>query len=302
MDSKSIFEKVNKKIFELSPEAIVVLGKDGKVLQANDRLHEWLDYKPEEVVGKPAFALPFFSIESKAKVIKNFAKRMAGKEVPAYELEFIAKDGKKKIGKVEAALVRDEQGKIIADLVMISDVSEQYFATNALRLQKERTRQYLDLVGVVVVVIGLDETIQLINKKGVRLLGYENDIEIIGLNWFDTFIHESIREEIKGHFDEIVKGNLEGRGRIDNPVVTRSGKQRIISWHNSYLKDENGKIVASVSSGGDVTDIRKAEKKLKERTEETEQMNALMVGREVKMIEMKQKIAELEKQLAGGGR
>lgn len=294
MDSKSIFEKVDKKIFELSPEAIVVLGKSGKVLQINNRAYEWLGYKPEELVGKSVFTLPFFSVESKAKVLKNFTRRIAGKEVPAYESEFITKDGKKKIGKIDAALVRDEQGKIIADLVMVSDVSEQYFANNALRLQKERTRQYLDLVGVVVIVIGLDGKVQLINKKGVRLLGYENDTQIVGLNWFDSFIHESIREEMKGHFNEIVKGNLKGRGRIENPVVTHSGKQRIISWHNSYLKDESGEIIASVSSGEDVTDIREAEKELKRRTRETEQMNALMVGREIKMVELKKRVRELE--------
>lgn len=294
MDSKSILKKVNKEIFEISPEAIVVLGKDGKVLQVNNRVYEWLGYKFEELVGKSVFTLPFFSVESKAKVIKNFAKRMAGKEVLAYALEFITKDGKKKVGKIDAVLVRDEQGGIIADLVMVSDVSEQYFANEALRLQKERTQQYLDLAGVIVVAVGLDEKIQLINKRGVRLLGYENDTQVVGLNWFDTFIHESIREEMKGHFNEIVKGNLEGRGRIENPVVTRLGKQRIISWHNSYLKNEGGEIIASVSSGEDVTDIRKAERELKESIEETERMNALMVGRELKMVEMKQKITELE--------
>jgi PAS domain S-box-containing protein len=46
-----------------------------------------------------------------------------------------------------------------------------------------------------------------------------------------------------------------------NPIITNSGKERIISWHNSTLRDD-GKIVGVMSSGEDITDIEIAKKQL----------------------------------------
>jgi two-component system cell cycle sensor histidine kinase/response regulator CckA len=45
----------------------------------------------------------------------------------------------------------------------------------------------------------------------------------------------------------------------ENPVLTSSGEQRIIAWHNIVLTDEAGKIAGALSSGEDVTERKRAE-------------------------------------------
>ena len=56
-------------------------------------------------------------------------------------------------------------------------------------------------------VIDANQRISLINKKGCEILGYEEK-EIIGKNWFDTFIPEGIREELKANFRKLIhRGN-----------------------------------------------------------------------------------------------
>jgi PAS domain S-box-containing protein len=52
-----------------------------------------------------------------------------------------------------------------------------------------RTQDYLDIAGVIIVVIRPDETVELINKKGCELLGYDKE-EIEGKRWFDLFVPE----------------------------------------------------------------------------------------------------------------
>ena len=45
------------------------------------------------------------------------------------------------------------------------------------------------------------------NKKGCEVLGYEED-EILGRNWFDSFIPESIREELRTLFSKMIEGEV----------------------------------------------------------------------------------------------
>ncbi|MBU0662161.1 PAS domain S-box protein, partial [Candidatus Micrarchaeota archaeon] len=83
-----------REIFELSPEAIVAISPNGKIIEVNKRIYDWLGYKPEEIKGLHLLKLPFIPAKSKAIMIKNFGRRMLGKDFPPYELEFKAKGGK----------------------------------------------------------------------------------------------------------------------------------------------------------------------------------------------------------------
>jgi len=67
-------EEKYKKIFELSPEAIVLLDRKGNLLDVNERLYDWLGYKPEEVIGKNLLELPFLPEGGKDRAKKKFSQ------------------------------------------------------------------------------------------------------------------------------------------------------------------------------------------------------------------------------------
>lgn len=81
-------------------------------------------------------------------------------------------------------------------LVSIIDITERKRIEEALRKERDKAQKYLDIAGVMIVVIDADQKVTLVNKKCSEILGYE-DQKIIGKNWFDTFIPERIRNEIK---------------------------------------------------------------------------------------------------------
>lgn len=125
--------------FHLSPEAIVILDKKGSMLDANDRLYDWTGYKPAEVMGKNLLMLPFLTNEGRMNAIKNFTKRMLGKPVEPYILDFIhKKDGSVIHGRVNASVIKDKNGKSLYDLVLISNVTEEM---NLAEQLKERAEQ-----------------------------------------------------------------------------------------------------------------------------------------------------------------
>ena len=53
-----------------------------------------------------------------------------------------------------------------------------------------------------------------------------------------------------------------------NPVVTCSGEERLIAWHNTLLYDDEGNITATLSSGEDITVQQQAQEQLRQHEEQ----------------------------------
>jgi PAS domain S-box-containing protein len=139
-------------------------------------------------------------------------------------------------------------------------------AEQALTRERDRAQTFLDVAGVMLVVIEADQTVSLINRKGCEVLECEEK-EIIGANWFNTFVPERYRERVKGVFARLLAGEIEPMEYFENVVVTRTGQEKIIAWHNTAFRDQAGKIIRSLSSGEDITERKTAEQALRESEE-----------------------------------
>jgi len=127
-----------------------------------------------------------------------------------------------------------------------------------LREERDRAQSYLDVAGVILVLIGSDQRVRLINKKGCEVLGLGEN-EIVGKNWFDHFLPEGDRENVKMVFSKILSGEMEPYGYVENFVLTSKGEKRMIAWRNTLLRDGSGKGVATLSSGMDITERKQVE-------------------------------------------
>ncbi|MCK5794629.1 MAG: response regulator, partial [Anaerolineales bacterium] len=64
----------------------------------------------------------------------------------------------------------------------------------------------------------------------------------------------------------------------ENPVVTKSGEERLIAWHNTVLTNDKGEGTGNLSSGEDITDRGKAEAeriKLEEQYQQAQKVESL---------------------------
>ncbi len=143
----------------------------------------------------------------------------------------------------------------------------------ALREERDRAQHYLDVAKTILVVIAADQRVSLINKKGCDILGYD-EREIIGKNWFDTFVPARIRDDVKAAFNKLMTREIQPVEHFENPVVSREGEERLIAWHNAVLENDEGEIIATLSSGEDITERKRAEEKLIKKTAELERSNA----------------------------
>lgn len=133
----------------------------------------------------------------------------------------------------------------------------------ALRKERDTAQTYLDVAGVILLALDADQKVTLINKKGCEVLG-RAECDIVGKNWFDHFVPEPFRSEMKEYFPRFVEGDIERFAYFENPVLTSSGEERMIAWRNTVLVDESGRIEGTLSSGEDVTERKRLEDQLRQ--------------------------------------
>lgn len=139
-------------------------------------------------------------------------------------------------------------------------------STENLRNEKNKAHGYLDIVEVMVLVLDTQFKIQLINRRGCEIIGYTAE-EAIGKNFFELFIPQRIHEQLRNVAYHIMENANNTFEYYENPIQTKSGEERLIAWRNRVLKDESGKVIGFLSSGEDITEIRRAQDQLQESEE-----------------------------------
>ncbi len=169
----------------------------------------------------------------------------------------------------EATLIEAEVNDQPIIKLFLNDISElirlseelQKTLEHTIELEQEKSSLYLDVASVMFLALNKEGKIDLINPKGCHILGISQD-EAIGKNWFETFTCFEDRDMAKTLFDDIVSGKREVVEYYENMVHTKDGDTRVIAWHNALLKDRDGEIIGTFSSGEDITKIRDSEREI----------------------------------------
>ncbi len=134
------------------------------------------------------------------------------------------------------------------------EVSERKQVESALRHERDRAQRYLDTADVILLALDMDGRITLINRKGCDLLGW-TEPELLGRHVIETCLPDRIWDDSRRKLRELHTGNLP---IAEAPILTRSGEERLIEWRNTVLRDDDGRIVGTFSSGTDITERQQA--------------------------------------------
>ncbi len=117
---------------------------------------------------------------------------------------------------------------------------------------------YLDVASVLCLALDNEGKIVLLNPKGCEILETTKE-EAIGKNWFEMFVSKEQSTHAKELFLAIVTGKHDMAEYYENQVITANANQRIIAWHNALLKDNDGTIIGTFSSGEDITKMQESQ-------------------------------------------
>jgi len=229
------------------------------------------------------------------------------------QLRTINRNGEVLWVQVFAHPVWDEQNNCLSGIYgAVRNINEQKLAEEKLIMSELRFRELLERVNLISIILDTDGKITFCNEYLLQLTGYKHE-EMIGQDWFDMMIPEN-NSAVKDIFiDGLKTGKI--TPRFENPIKTKSGKELDIVWSNVTQRLANGSFSGIASIGEDITERKKVEEKIKSLNEELEErviertreleiknaelarMNNLFIGRELRMIELKNEIKELESKL-----
>lgn len=252
-------EERYRSLLDAITDGFVQVDADGVFTFVNSRFSDMLGYKSGELIGKK-----YSIIADKANVCvidENFDKRRKGLNVP-YEVVFINKNsGQGVICSIHPRSLYDENGVFQGSVSIVSDVTERRNVESRLREEQEAVQRYLDIVGSIVIVIS-GSVVTMVNNSGCRILGYTQD-EILGMDWVETFIPEHQRSKVRSAYEFFLNGNFGVLEYFENSILCKDGTEKLISWHNTPLKDDAGAVTGILCSGEDITQKRAAQEALR---------------------------------------
>ncbi|MBN1855535.1 MAG: PAS domain S-box protein [Dehalococcoidia bacterium] len=287
---------------DYAPGAIYVTDVSGVLLYCNRKVEELTGYKKEELIGTPLLTSGLLAETQEARTRILQASGATGETSGPDEMRLTRKDGSTLWVEINTTHVTQPGGDVTIGFVR--DVSARKQTERALEAERDRFRGYLHITGSAIVLLDAEGRVGLVNHRACAILGYPQK-EILGKSWFDSFIPERFRDELRDVFDRQMRGEAETLENLENPVATSYGEERLIAWRTTVLR-EGGKTVGVLCSGEDVTESRRAQEQLELSRRRIEHMLKGMIVVIERMTEMKdaytsghqQRVAELSTAIA----
>ena len=261
-NEQKIQEKLSG-ILNASQNGIIGLDMQGNHTFVNDATVEILGFSRDELITNNAHKLwhhtkpdgshfPFDECKLHNYLVTEMSIRTQD--------TFWRKDGTS----IEVEVLQNplmEEGKVVGAVLSFHNVTERNRLKKEAQYEHQLANLYVNIVGTLVMTLDLDGNVAMINHEGAELLGLSVE-ELIGKNWFNNFVPEVEKEEVRNVFESIIEGSLSLVSSYKNSIVDVNNQEHIILWRNNYIRNIEGEITGIISSGIDITKEEKLSQKL----------------------------------------
>lgn len=251
-------DDIFKLTFEKAAVGIAHVDASGRWIHANQQLCDFLGYTRTELFCK-TFKEITFPEDLEWDLIHAGQLYRGESDSFSIEKRYVRKDGLPVWASLSVSAIRNPLGKVDYFIAVIKDINLRKQTQIALEDEKNRAKLYLDVANVMLVSMDQNATVRLINPKGCKILGYRED-ELLGKNWFDAVIPEKVRSELESVLIRLMAGEIALVEYHENPIITKSGEERIIAWNCGAIRDNHGNITGIMASGEDITEQKRAYK------------------------------------------
>jgi PAS domain S-box-containing protein len=274
-----------KKAFKTSPDSITITrATDGNYVSANQAHEKILGFTEAEILGKTSVELGIWVHEEDRKKIVSDLR--AKGHVDNFEALFRAKNGNLVEGSMSAALVDIEGVPHI--LSTTRDISERKQAEKLILESKRLLQQLVDGAQSLIYLVDTEGRFILVNKQLADLFGLPID-EVIGKSR-EAFLPEEIAHSHRANDLEVIASRKMRVFEEEDPQ--KEGVKTYFSTKFPVLNSD-GVIYAIGGISTDITDRKKIQAKLAEQLDELKRWQVVMMGREERIMELKEEVNRL---------
>lgn len=277
-------------------DAVIATNAEGRVAFLNPVAESLTGWKAEEASGQPIESVFRIVNEQTGRALEEPVARVL-RERRAVELAnhaaLVTKDGRTVPIEDSAAPILDAVGEVIGAVLVFHDVTGKRRAEEALRRSAQEWERTFDSVPDLIAILDVQHRVVRANRAMAQRLGTTPE-QCVGVPCFKVVHgtdappsfcpHARTLEDLKVHIEEVHVDRLGG----DFLVTT------------TPLTDEQGQFLGAVHVARDITERKRAEEQIQKHAqelaranEELSRFNRAMVGRELRMIELKKEINSL---------
>ncbi len=184
-------------------------------------------------------------------------RKLAGEKVTVYDLEIVAKDGRRIAFEVNSILIFQD-GLPVGIHGIARDVTERKRVQEELRESEERYRDLVENSTELICTHDLDGLILSANRASIKLLGYDEK-EYLG----KANLRDILPLEVRDQFDDYL-ARLRRDGVASGVMLaqTSTGERRIWEYHNTLRTEGVAKPIVR-GMARDITERRRAEEQIK---------------------------------------
>jgi len=232
---------------------LMALDTQQRVQAINPKGCEILGYPEEDILGKNWFD-HFLDPGEIDRVKEVYDQQIDGDLALTeyFENYIVRADGTRRLIAWHNSSLENEEGKTIGVFSSGEDITERRAAEIELQKSKETAERYLNIAAEIILSLDREGTITLLNPSGHRLLGYQPG-ELIGKKWLEVCLPKEDAQLSQNILSEMLAGETSKYDVVEGRVLTKQGELKDILWHNSLLRDQQGRATGTLSSGEDIT-------------------------------------------------
>lgn len=273
-------------LFHTSPIGLFQYNNNLVITDFNDSLVKILQSAAERLKGLPLTKL------KDQNILPALRKALEGEE-GFYEGRYQATTGPAEIYAVlHTAPIFNAQHQVVGAMATVEDVTQKVKAENLLRESEARYRGLIEASPDSVTLTDLEGKITFTNNFGAQLYGFSSPDAMIGKNAFDFIVPKDRQRSIENAQYVLREGQIRN---VEYGAIRKDGSEFEVEINVTLLRDGRGNPEAFLGITRDISERKKTLQILQAQNEQLQRLNKVMVGRELKMIELKKEIAATKK-------
>jgi PAS domain S-box-containing protein len=248
-----------KAVFENASVGMARVSTEGRYLEVNQRLCDFLGYSQEELLTK-TFA-EMTHVDDLPVDLAELRRLLAG-EISTYlrQKRYYRKDGSVVWGNLNVSLLRKADGSPDYFVSVVEDISARRHAEEKLRESEERFRNLADTAPVMIWIAGTDKLCTFFNKRWLDFTGRPMEKEL-GNGWTEGLHPGDYKRCL-----ETYVGCFEARQAFEMEYRLRryDGNYRWLLDHGIPRISAGGDFLGYIGSCIDITERREIEEALRE--------------------------------------
>jgi PAS domain S-box-containing protein len=246
-------------VIENSKDGILTVDDKGYIKSCNTTMKQMSGFSKEEMIGKHASMLTIKDEAIRKNILEKTAE-LFEKGFTTYESIYKSKYGKYIDVECTASMIKNEKGDYIAGISILRDITERKKTEQELRETKKFLEDVIEHSLDGIIICDTTGKILSVNSAVEKMSGYSRDKIINQHTSFFAPKDKTIRSKYLEKINQLFSS---GATYTELPWERKDGSYLDVEQSSYFITNDQGDNIAGVSIIRDITERKKAEKKLR---------------------------------------